>query len=194
MMKSSELLVVVDSVEEAVKFYTEKLGFDLIDAQVSPDNSSQLQSAHVRKGKCFVTFKAPLIEELAEYSFIKRCSSRCTGLYMEMKKGLDRYHERCIKKGIKSATTPRVVDGVKSFVMRDPFGVKLIVAETPQHAAKPSLEFVGMKLNERDVLQKARSENDITNDMIAHLRTFGILRRASKKFAKLKLKQLTKKK
>ena len=95
MIKSSELLVVVDSVEEAVKFYTEKMAFDLVDAQVSPENSNLLIAAHVRKGKCHIIFRAPQVEELADFSFIKRCASRCAGLYVEVKKGLDRCFERC---------------------------------------------------------------------------------------------------
>ena len=35
MMKSSELVLIVETVEEGVKFYTEKLGFDIVDLQES---------------------------------------------------------------------------------------------------------------------------------------------------------------
>lgn len=194
MMKSSELLVVVDSVEEAVKFYTEKLAFDVIDARQSADNPNLLGHAQLKKGKCHIIFRQPTVEELAEFSFIKRCASRCVGLYMEMKKGLDRYYQRCSKKGVKILAEPRVVDGVKTFSMKDPFGVRLVIAEVPgKLARKPSLDFLGLKLSERDVFEKARKESDILADMIDQLKSYGILRRAGKKYAKLYLKQLVKK-
>ncbi len=191
MIKSSELLVVVDSVDEAVKFYTEKLAFDLVDAQVSTDGLIALQSARLRKGKCHIIFKAPLVEELAEFSFIKRCSNRCTGLSLEMKKGIEKYYQRCQKKSLKMVHELRTVDGHKTFAMRDPFGIKIVVTEVPEKQPRPSFDFVGMRLSEKDVIQKQKSDSALVDDMVSHLRKFGILRRASKKFAKLKLKQLT---
>lgn len=194
MIKSSELLVVVDSVEEAVKFYTEKMAFDLVDAQVSPENSNLLIAAHVRKGKCHIIFRAPQVEELADFSFIKRCASRCAGLYVEVKKGLDRYFERCQKKGVKVVSEPRMVDGHRTFVVKDPFGMKLAIAEVPEKVTQPSTDFVGMRLSQNDIVQKTRKESEMIDDMAAHLRKFGILRRAAKKFAKSRLKQFTKKK
>lgn len=195
MMKSGELLVVVDSVEEAVKFYTEKLAFDIVDARRSTDNPNLLGHAQLKKGKSFIIFKQPSVEELAEFSFIKRCASRCTGLYMEMKKGLDRYFQRCSKKGVKILAEPKIIDGIKTFSMKDPFGIKILVAEVPgKTARKASFDFLGLKLSERDVLEKARKENDIVFDMIDQLKSFGILRRAGKKYAKQYLKRLVQKK
>jgi len=194
MIKSSELLVVVDSVDEAVKFYTEKLAFDLIDATMGTEGMIALQSARLRKGKCHIIFKAPLVEELAEFSFIKRCAkNRCTGLILEMKKGIEKYYQRCKKKNLKIVGEMHSVDGHKTFAIRDPFGLKLVFIEVPEKTLRPSPDFVGMRLSEKDISSKERSENAIIDDMVAHLRKFGILRRASKKFAKLKLKQLTKK-
>ena len=193
MIKSSELLVVVDSVDEAVKFYTEKLAFDLIDAQISTDGMITLQSAHLRKGKCHIVFKAPLVEELAEFSFIKRCANRCSGLVLEMKKGIEKYYQRCKKKNLKIVHEMHVADGHKTFAIRDPFGLKLVFVEVPEKTQRPSPDFVGMRLSEQDISTKERCESAIIDDMVSHLRKFGILRRASKKFAKLKLKQLTKK-
>lgn len=194
MVKSSELLVIVDSVEEAVKFYTEKLAFDLVDAQEHPEYAGQLLWARLRKGKCAVIFKMPQVEEFAEFSFIKRCSSRCAGLYLEMKKGVERYLQRCQRKGVKIVSELRTVDGHKQFALRDNFGIKLVVVEVPEKKPRPSLNFIGLKLQERDILHKERSEAEVVNDMVAHLRTFGVLRRAAKKFAKARLKQLAKKK
>lgn len=193
MMKSSELLVVVDSVEEAVKFYTEKLAFDLVDTQVSVENSNHLVSAQVKKGKCCIIFRAPHVEELADFSFIKRCSSRCAGLYVEMKKGLDRYFDRCIKKGVKIVSEPKMVDGHRTFVLKDPFGIKLVIAEVPEKAAVASSQFAGLSLPISAIVSKARKESDIVDEMVSHLRKFGILRRASKKYAKAHLKAALKK-
>lgn len=193
MIKSSELLVVVDSVDEAVKFYTEKLAFDLVDADVSTDGLVALQTARLRKGKCHIIFKAPLVEELAEFSFIKRCSNRCTGLSVEMKKGVEKYFQRCKKKALKIVQELRVVGGHKTFSMRDPFGIIIVVTEVPEKHPRPSFDFVGLRLSEKDVVQKQRPESAIIDDMVSQLRKFGILRRAGKKFAKLRLKQLTKK-
>jgi uncharacterized glyoxalase superfamily protein PhnB len=195
MMKSSELLIIVDSVEEAVKYYTEKLAFDIIDVRASSEHPNSLQSAHLRKGKCLITFKQPHVEEFAEFSFIKRCASRCVGLYMEMKKGLDKYYSRCQKKGVKILSEPKTSDGIKSFTMRDPFGIKLIVAEVPGKSAHDvSLNFVGLQLSQADVISTQRKEKDLVNAMVGHLKTFGVLRRAAKKFAKQHLKKLTQKK
>ena len=190
-MKSSELVIIVDSVEDAVKFYTEKLAFDIVDAQASKENPGTLLSAHIRKGKCFVTFRTPYVEELAEFSFIKRCASRCIGLYIEMKKGLDKYFERCQKKGLQILSSPKdTPNGYRNFTLRDPFGIKLIVAQPREGvSAKPSNDFVGMHVD----LSRG-SEADIMSDMIHHLKGMGILRRAGKKFAKLKIKQLQGKK
>ena len=192
MMKSSELVIIVDSVEEAVKFYTEKLAFDLVDAQASKENQSSLLSAHIRKGKCFITFRTPYVEELAEFSFIKRCASRCLGLYVEMKKGLDKYFARCQKKGLRVLSEPKdTPDGYRNFTLRDPFGIKLIFAQPREGVSvKPSSDFVGMNID----LNKPYKEADLMADMIQHLKGVGILRRAGKKFAKLKLKQLQGKK
>lgn len=98
MMKSSEFVLIVETVEEGVKFYTEKLGFDIVDLQESSENGRHLISARMHKGKCSIILRTPLVEELAAFSFIERCVNRCTGLYIEMKKGLEKYYQRCIKK------------------------------------------------------------------------------------------------
>lgn len=180
-MKSSELLVIVDSVEEAVKFYTEKLAFDLVDTQVNVESNNHLVSARVKKGKCSILFKAPTVEELADFSFIKRCASRCAGLYLEMKKGADRYFQRCSKKGVKIVSEPKTVDGHKTFILKDPFGMKLIISEVPEKVAASPALFAGMSIPERELIQKTRKESDVLDEMVSHLRKFGILRRAGKK-------------
>jgi len=92
-MKSGELVIVVDSVENVIKFYTEKLGFDVVELctkDKSEQSENSLSYGRVKKGKCFIAFRLPSVEELAEFSFIKRCVSRSTGLYIEMKKGIEK--------------------------------------------------------------------------------------------------------
>jgi uncharacterized glyoxalase superfamily protein PhnB len=186
MMKSSELLLIVDSVEEAVKFYTEKLAFDLANLEASKENPNALAAAHLRKGKCFISFKTPQVEELAEFSFIKRCASRCVGLRVEMKKGIEKYFQRCQKKGLRVVAELKESDGVKSFAIRDPFGVKLIFMQPVEGKAYVSSDAAG-----KNIELRGRKEADVVNELVEHLRTFGILRRAAKKYAKLRIKQLT---
>ncbi len=187
MMKSSELLLVVDSVEEAVKFYTEKLAFDVASLEVSRENPNTLAAAYLRKGKCFISFKTPQVEELAEFSFIKRCASRCVGLRAEMKKGIEKYFQRCQKKGLRVVSELKETDGVKSFALRDPFGVKLIFVQPADGKSH-----VGSDVAGRSIELRGRKESDVVNEMVEHLRTFGILRRAAKKYAKLKIKHISK--
>jgi catechol 2,3-dioxygenase-like lactoylglutathione lyase family enzyme len=186
MMKSSELLLIVDSVEEAVKFYTEKLAFDVANLEASKENPHVLAAAHLRKGKCFISFKTPQVEELAEFSFIKRCVSRCVGLRVEMKKGIEKYFQRNQKKGLRVIAELKESDGVKSFAIRDPFGVKLIFVQPVEDKVHVSSDVAG-----KIVEMRGRKEADVVNELVEHLRAFGILRRAAKKYAKLKVKQLT---
>ena len=51
MMKSITVTIVVDSVEEAVKFYTEKLPFDVVDLRISTEGQQTLSYAHLQKAK-----------------------------------------------------------------------------------------------------------------------------------------------
>lgn len=190
MMKSGELLVIVDSVEEAIKFYTEKLAFDIAGVEASKDSLNTLHSAHLRKGKCGLIFRTPLVEELAEFSFIKRCGSRCIGFNVEMKKGIDKYFQRCQKKGLKTSEL-KDRDGLQQFTLRDPFGTKLVFSQLIEgKQQKPSLNFIGMQLSEQDLGGKGRKEADVVDGMVEQLRKFGILRRAAKKYAKTVYKQL----
>ena len=198
MMKSSELVLIVDSVEDAVKFYTEKLAFDLTEARVSTENAHVLSFAQLRKGKCFIMIRLPSVEELAEFSFIKRCVSRCTCLYVEMKKGIEKYYDRCKKKGVKIATelksTPDCPThpGCLSFSIRDPFGIKLIFSQPANEKIKlDSVDLAGLKIKRSEVAGKKTQElEDYIDRAIGHLKTFSVVRRAAKKFAKHKLKQL----
>ena len=194
MMKSSEIIIVVDSVEEAIKFYTEKLAFDVVELSVNTHDANSLAFARLKKGKSFILFRVPQVEELAEFSFIKRCASRCLVIAIEMKKGLEKYYQRCMKKGLKFANELKDGgDGFVSFAIRDPFGLKIVFQQPVQGAKQlPLSDVAGLKLSPQD-LEKSR-EGDTVDRIIDHLRSFGLLRRASKKYAKLALKLATKNK
>lgn len=190
-MKSCGTVVVVDIVEEAVKFYTEKLGFDIVDLFADKEGAVRLRFACLRKGKCFIKFRTPLVEELADFSFIKRCASRCVSVQAEMKKGLDKYFVRCQKKGVKVVSEPENCTemGMRFFSVRDPFGVTLVFTQTLEEASKMTgeVDFCGM------VVTKSQAKESQTIDrVVLHLKGFGILRRSAKKFAKLKIKEISK--
>jgi catechol 2,3-dioxygenase-like lactoylglutathione lyase family enzyme len=189
-MKSCEALIIVDSIEEAVKFYTEKLGFDIVDALVNEDGDRRLAFARLRKGKCYIGFRVPTVEEFAEFSFIKRCASRCVSVFVEMKRGIDGYYARCKKRGLEIVGEPKdcIASGNRIFSVKDPFGIKLVFFQPLEHASiKQSKDnFCGMKIS----LDKATSDD--VDRMVSHLKGFGILRRSAKKFAKLKIKEFSK--
>lgn len=192
-MKSSELVVIVESVEEAIKFYTDKMAFDIVDVKASEQHPNTLTSAHLKKGKCSIAFRIPLVEELAEFSFIKRCASRCIALSVEMKKGLDKYFTRCQKKGVKIVSEPKdTAGGYRHFSIRDPFGTKLVFSQLREgYNQQPDWNFAGMMLTKSDLDQSR--EDAVIDKMVDHLRSYGKLsRRAAKKYAKQRLKQLAK--
>lgn len=184
MMKSSEMVVVLDTIDEAVKFYTEKLAFDIIDLQASKEDPKQLSIARLRKGKCYLAFRTPLVEEAAEFSYIKRCVSRCVCLRAEMKKGIEKYYERCQKKGVKFSTELKDCEdmGMRMFSIRDPFGIKFTVTQALPGKAGANKECCGVQL------VAGQAPEAVMN----RLKDFGILRRFAKKFAKLKIKALSK--
>ncbi len=184
MMKSSEIIIIVDSVEEAIKFYTEKLAFDVVELSVNSHEPNTLAFARLKKGKSIVAFRVPQVEELAEFSFIKRCASRCLVVDFEMKKGLEKYYQRCLKKGLKVVNELKDAgNGFVSFAVRDPFGTKLVFEQPVPGSKSSSLYTVaGLTLTPQD-FEKSR-EGDTVDRLIDHLRGFGLLRRASKKFAK----------
>lgn len=188
MMKSSKIVLIVDSVDKAVKFYTEKLAFDVTDLKMSREGGEQaLSYAHLRKGKCFIILRAPKVEELAEFSFIKRCASRCVGIYIEMKKGIDKYFERCQRKGVQISSELKNQDyGHRTFSIKDPHGIKLTFAQPIEGFVEKQSDFVGMPVD------KSKTEPELQEEMIKYLKGFGILRRASKKFSKLWLKRFKK--
>jgi len=184
MMKSITVTIVVDSVEEAVKFYTEKLPFDVVDLRISTEGQQTLSYAHLRKGKASVVFRTPYVEEFADFTFIKRCASRCVCLFVEVKKGLEKFYSKCQKKDLKIVSELKDCEcGFKMFALKDPFGLKLVFAQPIQgFAVKKPSDFLGMPLSH------TTDTEEQVDKMISHLKGFGILRRASKKYAKHFLK------
>lgn len=189
-MKTGELVVIVDSVEDAVKFYTERLAFDIASLQIDAENQHQLGYAHLKKGKCSIIFRKPTVQEFAEFTFIKRCSSRCVTLLVEMKNGLDKYFAKCSKKDVVVIQEPRdIKPGVRSFVISDPFGVKLMCIQTAEQNKPAELNVLGVQLQRANLVNRKDAEKLYLEQIAAQLKRFGVLRRASKKYAKLRIKE-----
>lgn len=193
MMKSSELVLIVETVEEGVKFYTEKLAFDLTNLEKNSENGMHLTSASLRKGKCSLILRTPLVEELAAFSFIKRCTNRGVGLYVEMKKGIEKYYQRCMKKGVKiTSELKKTANENTEFSVRDPFGITLTFAETPIEK-KQIFKILDISIDKNELKSKnAQYIKNVSDQIISNLKKIGILRRAAKKFVRVKLKELSK--
>jgi uncharacterized glyoxalase superfamily protein PhnB len=189
MMRSGELVVVVESVREAVKFYTEKLSFDVVHLETQEDRGDHaIIAARVRKGKCFIHFRTATIDELAEFSVIKRCASRCVSLQVELKKGLDKYFAKCGKKGVLISSEIKETAGVRSFSVRDPFGVKIqFVQEDAAFKQPAATNFLGLPFRTHELSQTA-AQNTYMDEMVSKLKKVGVLRRAGKKYARQWLK------
>lgn len=191
MMKSCKPLFVVESVEDAVKFYTEKLGFDIFELSTKREDARCIVAyALLRKGKCFIGFRVPTLGELAEMSMVKHCAGRGAGVYVQMKKGLDKYLKRCEKKGVTIVEQPKKQPwGEVTFMVKDPFGFKIMFAQPLEVGEwEPSNEFCGM-----GPVQKPQSEDEeakTIEDMVTWLKGFGFLRRVAKKFSRLWLKTM----
>lgn len=184
-MKSNKPVIIVDSVEKAVKFYTEKMAFDVVKLTLGEMEGKQaLTFAHLRKGKCFIHLRVPKVVELAEFSFIKRCTSRCIGMFIEMKKGLDKYFDRCQKKGVQIVSEPKdhQAIGFRTFSVKDPFGIKLTFAQPIEDFVPEYKDFAGLAVD------LSKDDDVLVEEMVKYLKGFGILRRAAKKYAKLWLK------
>lgn len=190
-MKSCMPMFVVESVENAAKFYSEKLGFDVVElATKKEDGRSYIEYVLLKKGKCFIGFRTPSSGELAEMSLVKHCAGRGAGVYVEMKKGFDKYLERCKRKRVEILEQPKKQPwGVVSFSVKDPFGFKIMFAQPLEEGEwTPTTEFCGMGPVTKP--GGAEQEARTLEDMISWLKGFGLLRRVSKKFSKLWLKKM----
>ncbi|MBM3894084.1 VOC family protein [Candidatus Dependentiae bacterium] len=194
MFKVGKTLVVVESVEKAIKFYTERLGFALHDVVIQRDGELFISSADVKKGNVIVNLRAPAIEELAEFGMVKRCSGRSAGLFVEMNKGVSKYFQRCKKKGV-----PVITDLNKNhlgqlwFAARDPFGLKLIFIEklVGSVAVDPSVfNAAGLGLSRERILSIDQRNKSSIEPMVDVLKDLGLLKRISQKFVRTWVKQV----
>jgi hypothetical protein len=190
-MKSGEVIVVVESVKEVVKFYTEKLGFDLINLKTEEDDRGAyiVTGAHVRKGKCVLYFKTAGYDELADFSIIKRCINRCIGIEIEFKKGIEKYYARCIKKNVPMHNPLKkdLSSSSQSFSVKDPCGLTLTFVQE-RFQERLSQEFLGITCKKEDLTQITQ-QNALIDQMIGKMKKLGILRRAAKKYARILIKQ-----
>jgi uncharacterized glyoxalase superfamily protein PhnB len=188
MMKSGKPLFIVESVEKVVKFYTEKLGFDLVDAATNPEAPNKVAFAEIRKGKCHIIFRIPYVGELAELSMVKGCTGRGSGVYVEMKKGIEKFFERCEKKGVTVVHQPKRQSwGVVEFMIKDPFGLRLTFAQPLEEGIPTDMvrTFCGLEVKESELASGLGKDEPVVEKMIKWLKGFGILRRVAKKFVRV---------
>lgn len=189
MFKSSKVLLVVDSVEKAVKFYTEKLLFSIEELRSSSEGGIHLSMAQVRKGKFNIVFRLPMIEELAEFSMIRRCPGRSVYATMDARKDIQKYYKSCLKKGAEIfAEKKNSADQVVSFSVKDPFGLRLVFnlleySESMEKISFDKSNFYGM--NTSDINLNITKDADVPLSMVKWLKGFGISRRVSKKYIKV---------
>ena len=197
MFKVSKTLLVVESVEKAVKFYTEKMGFSLEDAEIKNESECYLSLASVRKGNAILVLKAPSIEELAEFGMIKRCVGRSTGMVIELNRGLEKYYTRCRKKGIPIAVELRKNQlGQPTFTVRDPFGLRLIFVEKRTGVVTSDLHLFapcGVDMTQEKIVALDSKNRDSIEPMVECLRQLGLLKRVSQKFVRSWVRDLKKK-
>ncbi len=193
MFKVGKTLLVVESVEKAVKFYTERLGFSLSDITLQRDGECYLSSADVKKGNVILTLRSPAIEELAEFGMVKRCSGRSAGVFVELNRGIEKYFARCKKKGVPVITElTKNARGQLTFSARDPFGLKLVFVEKPigSKAVDLSIFASANLLFSPEKIQALNSKDRHAIDpMVDVLKDLGLLRRVSQKFVRSWLKQ-----
>ena len=185
MFKAGIPVFIVDIVLDAVRFYTEKLGFDVVAMNIAPDGVRRISYLELRKGKCFIIFREPSSDEQVESSQVKHCIGRGSGLFIELKKDIDIFYDKCLKK--KLPVLGKITDqkwGFRTFTLRDPFGIRLMFgSQLPQTKVK-SVDFLGEKVNLSEKLEVLETL------LTQRASLFGLKRRAAKKYAKLWLKQV----
>ena len=80
--------------------------------------------------------------------------------------------------------------GYKLFAIKDPFGVKLVFATPSKTVQKPTNEFLGQPFRITDASGQPKDTERLVDEIVNRLKEFGLLRRASKKYAKSVLKQI----
>lgn len=192
MFKSAKFCIVVDSVEKALAFYTEKLLFSITSIKTKSDGGTHIIGADLRRGKCLLQIRQPMIDELAEFSMIRRCSGRAVGIVFEVAKNIEKFFSTCQKKKINVISNIcSSNEGDKAFQARDPFGIKLIfMQKSTQKRFEGKKSFCGLDLNNRVI--SIKKDSDIPEDLVQHLKDMGISRRVAKKYVKFWAKNLGK--
>lgn len=184
MVKTGITVVLVESVVQAIKFYTEKLGFDIGSLRESFQGDPRVVHAELRRGKCSIIFREPTIEESAEFSQIKHCLGRGTGILIELKTDIEKFFERCKSKEVKVLKPlTQQETGEQCFVLKDPFGVRIIVSQS-----KPGFEASSAEITYKISQGVVSCENSFIEKLVEHLRYLGVARRAAKKYGKRWLK------
>lgn len=194
MFKVGKTLLVVESVEKAIKFYTERLGFSLTDVIIKRDGDLYISSADVKKGNVILVLKAPAIEELAEFGMVKRCSGRSAGVVVELNRGLEKYYARCKKKSVPivSELTKNAM-GNLCFTARDPFGLKIVFVEKLTGTSSVDANVFApcnLMLSKEKLLAVDPKDKIAIDPMVDALKDLGLLRRVSQKFVRGWLKQV----
>lgn len=197
MFKKSKYFLIVDSVENAIKFYGDKLLFTVTDLNIETGVSSYINYAELKRGKCFLVIRSPSITELAEFSMVRRLTNRTTGLYLELKKGLEAFFKACKKKKLNITTElTRHPMGYTYFLVMDPFGSMIYFYQLEKgfHSGKSMLvdkkDFFGLRPRAEswDMLAKGNLPRDVAD----YLKGFGLTRRIAKKFVKAKFSKKVK--
>lgn len=194
MFKVGKTLLVVESVEKAIKFYTERLGFSLTDVTIQRDGDCYISSADVKKGNVILVLKAPAIEELAEFGMVKRCSGRSTGVFVELNRGLEKYYARCKKKGVPVVSElHKNAQGNYTFTARDPFGLRLVFVEKLVGTLTVDAGLFApcnVQIPREKLLSVDPKDKIAIDPFVDALKDLGLLRRVSQKFVRGWLKQI----
>ena len=194
MFKVGKTLLVVESVEKAIKFYTERLGFSLSDVTIQRDGDAYISSADVKKGNVILVLKVPSIEELAEFGMVKRCSGRSAGVVVELNRGIEQYYARCTKKSVPIASElTKNAMGNLCFTARDPFGLKIVFVEKLAGAASADANAFApcsLMISKEKLLSINPKDKIAIDPMVDALKDMGLLRRVSQKFVRGWLKQV----
>ena len=187
MFKKFKYFMVVDSVENAIKFYAEKLLFAVTYVSVEGGTNPYVNYAELRRGKCFLVLRTPALTELAEFSMVRRLNNRAAGLFLEVKKGfIQKIFATCKKKKLNILSElSRHPAGYIYFQLIDPFGTKIYIYEFEGVSFDKKLyssAFVGYKMTPElwEDLKKPVPPQAILD----HLRKFGMSRRIAKRFVK----------
>lgn len=187
MFKRSKYFLVVDSVESAIKFYAEKLLFTITDIGVESGANSFVNYAEMRRGKCFLVLRSPLVTELADFSMVRRLNNRASGLYLEIKKGLESFLKNCRKKKLNVVSElTRHPMGYAYFQIVDPFGSRLYFYQWDNGEGRQKnidgKDFFGFKMTPD--LWVSLKKGKVSQDVLDHLKYLGLTRRVAQKFIK----------